>query len=165
MPKFIEEYCYLTEKDIITNMKNIFGYDSPYFAKMIYLLLSEGYDKAKISMSKFIKEFIILKGEDLHSLFNTLAFRLYDIDRDNLLNVMNLVHLQMNVPPSSLVGKEIFQYDFFFALSNNFLFCRIIASYFTENIKSKSTRRKQEVNLDVFNKIIKHSVIVDVSVF
>ena len=119
MPKFIEEYCYLTEKDIITNMKNIFGYDSPYFAKMIYLLLSEGYDKAKISMSKFIKEFIILKGEDLHSLFNTLAFRLYDIDRDNLLNVMNLVHLQMNVPPSSLVGKEIFQYVFFFALSNN----------------------------------------------
>jgi len=109
MPKFIEEHCYLTERDIVTNMKNIFGYDCPYFAKMIYLLLSGGYDKAKISMSKFIKEFIILKGEDLHSLFNTLAFKLYDIDRDSLLNVMNLLHLQMNVPPSSLVGKEIFK--------------------------------------------------------
>ena len=109
MPKFIEEHCYITEKDIITNMKNIFGYDCPYFAKMIYLLLSGGYDKAKISMSKFIKEFIILKGEDLHSQFNTLAFKLYDIDHDNVLNVMNLLHLQMNVPPSSLVGKEIFK--------------------------------------------------------
>jgi hypothetical protein len=113
MPKFIEEHCYITEKDIITNMKNIFGYDCPYFAKMIYLLLSGGYDKAKISMSKFIKEFIILKGEDLHSQFNTLAFKLYDIDHDNMLNVMNLLHLQMNVPPSSLVGKEIFKYAYF----------------------------------------------------
>jgi hypothetical protein len=112
MPKFIEEHCYITEKDIITNMKNIFGYDCPYFAKMIYLLLSGGYDKAKISMSKFIKEFIILKGEDLHSQFNTLAFKLYDIDHDNMLNVMNLLHLQMNVPPSSLVGKEIFKYAY-----------------------------------------------------
>ncbi len=159
MPKFIEEHCYITEKDIITNMKNIFGYECPYFAKMIYLLLSGGYDKAKISMSKFIKEFIILKGEDLHSQFNTLAFKLYDIDHDNVLNVMNLLHLQMNVPPSSLVGKEIFKYEFL-----RIYHCyRIIKSYFTENIKSKSTRRKQEVNLDVFNKIIKNSVIVDVS--
>ena len=91
-------------------MKNVFGYECHYFGKMIYLLLSGGNDKAKISMSKFIQEFNILKGEDLNSLFNTLAFRLYDIDRDNLLNIMNLLHLQMNVPPSSLVGKEIFQY-------------------------------------------------------
>lgn len=118
MPKFVEENCYLTEKDIISNMKNIFGYDFPYFGKMIYLLLSGGYDKAKISMTRFIKEFIILKGEDLHSFFNTLAFKLYDIDRDNLLNVMNLLHLQMNIPASSLVGKEIFSY---FSL----LFCNL----------------------------------------
>ena len=76
---------------------------------MIYLLLSNGYDKMKIPMSRFIKEFMILKGEDIHSLFNTLAFKLYDIDRDNALNVMNLLHLQMNVPPTSLVGKEVFQ--------------------------------------------------------
>lgn len=109
MTKFVEEHCYLTERDIIGNMKNIFGYECQYFGKMIYLLLSGGYDKAKIPMSKFVKEFIILKGEDLHSLFNTLAFKLYDIDRDNLLNVMNLLHLQMNIPPSSLVGKEIFK--------------------------------------------------------
>jgi hypothetical protein len=109
MPKFVEESCYLTEKDITNNLKNVFGYDCPYFAKMIYLLLSGGYDKAKISMSRFVKEFMILKGESMNSLFNSLAFKLYDIDRDNVLNVMNLLHLQMNIPPSSLVGKEIFK--------------------------------------------------------
>jgi hypothetical protein len=57
MPKFIEERCYLTEADISTNMKNVFGYDCPYFAKMIYLMLSNGIDKAKIPLSRFIKHF------------------------------------------------------------------------------------------------------------
>jgi hypothetical protein len=90
-------------------MKNIFGYDCPYLAKMIYLMLSNGFDKMKIPMSKFIKDFMILKGEGVNSFFNTLAFKLYDIDRDFSLNVMNLLHVQMNVPPTSLVGKEVFK--------------------------------------------------------
>lgn len=56
-PKFIEEKCYLTEEDIIKNMKNVFGYEHVYFGKLLYLLLSGGYDKMKIAMSTFIKEF------------------------------------------------------------------------------------------------------------
>jgi hypothetical protein len=56
-PKFVEEKCYLTEEDIVNNLKNVFGFDFPYFGKLIYLLLSGGYDKMKISMSTFIKEF------------------------------------------------------------------------------------------------------------
>jgi hypothetical protein len=36
----------------------------------------------KIPMSAFVKEFMLLKGEDIHFAFNILAFRLYDIDRD-----------------------------------------------------------------------------------
>jgi hypothetical protein len=107
--KFVEEKCYLTEEDIITNFKNVFGYDCTYFAKLIYLLLSGGYDKQKISMTRFVKEFMILKGEDIHYAFNSLAFKLYDVDRDDSLNLMNLLHLQMNIAPTSLVGREIFK--------------------------------------------------------
>ncbi len=57
MPKFIEDRCYLTEKDIIANLKNVFGYDCQYFAKMLYFMLSGGIDKAKIPFSKFILNF------------------------------------------------------------------------------------------------------------
>jgi hypothetical protein len=108
-PKFVEEKCYLTEEDIIKNMKNVFGYDHVYFAKLLYLLLSGGYDKMKISMSTFIKEFSLLKGEDIHFAFNVLAFRIYDMDRDRQLNIMNLLHLINNIDPTSMAGQEVFK--------------------------------------------------------
>ena len=107
--KFSEEKCYLTEEDIVGNMKNVFGYTQPYFGKLLYLLLSGGYDKMKISMSTFIKEFMIFRKEDVHYIYNTLAFKLFDIDRDGILNIMNLLHLQINLPYTSLVGQEIFK--------------------------------------------------------
>ena len=68
-----------------------------YFGKLLYFLLSDGMDKMKIGMSRFIREFTIFKKEDLHQAYNILAFRLYDIDRDGQLNIMNLLHLHMNI--------------------------------------------------------------------
>jgi hypothetical protein len=100
----VEEKCYLTEEDIIKNMKNVFGYEHVYFGKLLYLLLSGGYDKMKIGMSTFIKEFQLLKGEDIHFAFNILGFRIYDMDRDGQLNIMNLLHLITNIDPTSIVG-------------------------------------------------------------
>lgn len=100
----------------------------------------------KISMSTFIKEFILLKGEDIHFSFNILAFRLYDLDRDGQLNIMNLLHLITNINPTSIAGQEAF---------------KLLDYYFTNNIKSKTLKRKQEINLDLFNKIVNHSVIVE----
>ena len=84
MPKFVEERCYLIESDIITNMKNVFGYDCTYFGKMLYLMLSDGIDKAKISLSRFIKRFQLMKREEdvQTTTFNSIAFCLYDIDHD-----------------------------------------------------------------------------------
>lgn len=108
-PKFVEERCYLTEEDLVANLKNVFGYDCPYFARLLYLYMSGGFDKIKISFSHFINSFLILKGEDVHHSYNSLAFRIYDIDRDGLLNIMNLLHLMMNLQPTSLVGQEIFK--------------------------------------------------------
>ena len=51
--QFKEQNVYLTEEDIIVNMKNVFGYTFPYFGKLLYLYLSKGYDKSKISLSRF----------------------------------------------------------------------------------------------------------------
>ncbi len=64
MPKFIDDKCYLTENDLVKNFKNVFGYDCPQFSKMIYLMLSNGMDKEKISLSRFIRSFAILKKEE-----------------------------------------------------------------------------------------------------
>lgn len=90
-------------------MKHVFGYEHAYFGKLLYLLLSGGYDKMKISMSTFIKEFRLLKGEDIHFAFNILGFRIYDVDRDGQLNIMNLLHLITNIHPTSVVGQEVFK--------------------------------------------------------
>lgn len=70
MPKFSEERCYLTESDLVGNMKNIFGYEAPYFGKLLYLMLSGGLDKSKVPFSKFIKAFMPLKKEDAPAGFN-----------------------------------------------------------------------------------------------
>jgi hypothetical protein len=40
---------------------------------------------------------------------------------------------------------------------------RLIDFYFTKNIKSKSSRRRQDINYDLFTKLIRSSVLVDVS--
>ena len=51
---FKDANSFLTEQLITQNFPLIFGYECPYFAKLIYLLLSKGYDKSKIGLSRFI---------------------------------------------------------------------------------------------------------------
>ena len=46
---------YLTENMIVKNIKEVFGYDQPYFAKLLYLYLAEGYDRKKISLLKYLQ--------------------------------------------------------------------------------------------------------------
>lgn len=38
-------------------MKHVFGYDCTYFGKLLYYMMSDGLDKIKIGMSRFIREF------------------------------------------------------------------------------------------------------------
>ena len=79
-PKFVDEKVYITEEDIINNLHNIFGkndslregknsyigYDQPQLGRLLYIYMSGGYDKFKISLSQFIKCFLMLMGEDAH---------------------------------------------------------------------------------------------------
>lgn len=54
---------YLTEQDFIKNFKSLFNYDCPFFAKLLYLHLSKGYNKSKIALSTLIKTFLPLLNE------------------------------------------------------------------------------------------------------
>lgn len=40
---------------------------------------------------------------------------------------------------------------------------RLIDYYFHNNIKSKSLKRKQDINQDIFNKVVNRSCLVNVS--
>jgi hypothetical protein len=51
---YTENQIYLEEKDFVNNFKEVFGYDCPYFGKLLYLHMSGGFDRKKISLLKFI---------------------------------------------------------------------------------------------------------------
>jgi len=105
---FKEQHGYLTEETIIKGFHNVFGYDCPFFARLIYLFLAHGFDKSKIGLSRIIQEFQILLKEDQGELHNKLIFKIYDYDRDGELTILNLLNLQQSISVRSKVGQEIF---------------------------------------------------------
>ena len=146
--QFKEQHTYLTEVNLMEGIRNVMNYDCPYLGKLLYLLLSKGFDKCKIGMSRLIQEFLPLIREDLNGAHNKVAFKIYDIDRDGQLNILNLMHLYQNINPKSIVGQEVY---------------RLMEFYFKTNVKSKTSSRNVEINYEAFSKIVKRSVLVDVS--
>jgi hypothetical protein len=54
----------LEEKDFVNNFKEVFGYECAYFGKLLYLYMSGGYDRKKISLLKFIEKLFPLHDPD-----------------------------------------------------------------------------------------------------
>jgi hypothetical protein len=55
-------------------------------------------------MSRLIQAFLPSKKEDATKFYNEVAFKILDLDRDRALNILNLLHLQMNLSPSTKIG-------------------------------------------------------------
>jgi len=70
---------------------------------------------------------------------NKVCFEILDIDRDGLLNVVNLLHLNKNLPKNSTIGREIL---------------KVINFLLERNLYSKSLMTRVEINLEVFLKIV-----------
>jgi hypothetical protein len=49
-----ENSMYLEEKHFKENFKYIFDVDCPFFGKLMYLYMANGYDKAKISFLRWL---------------------------------------------------------------------------------------------------------------
>jgi len=64
MMAFKEQSSFVLEQDIIENFSKVFGYDHPFFAKLVYLYLSNGHDRSKISLARFIGHFQVLANKD-----------------------------------------------------------------------------------------------------
>ncbi len=58
-----------------------------------------------------------------------------DIDGDSVLNILNLFHLQKNIPCNTRIGVELMQ---------------IIEYYLQQNVYSRSLRDRIEINFEVF---------------
>lgn len=75
----IEQTAVLTEANFTRNIKYVIGVDEPYFGKMLYLWISKGYDRAKITISDFISAFLTFKGDDKQKQLKK-CFEILDID-------------------------------------------------------------------------------------
>jgi hypothetical protein len=76
---------------MIKNISKVFGTDSPMFAKLLYLYMSKGHDRAKISFLRYLECLYPLFNNDNRQNYNKVAFKILDIDNDNCLNILNLV--------------------------------------------------------------------------
>jgi len=66
--------------------------------------MSDGLDLVKITLVKFfdkLKAFVLDEDKQAQA---KLAFKILDLDRDGLLNIINLLHLYKNIPTNTLLG-------------------------------------------------------------
>ena len=54
----------LLEENFTKNIKHVIGVEHEFFGKLLYLWMSGGYDKAKISMVQFIENLLVFYRDD-----------------------------------------------------------------------------------------------------
>jgi hypothetical protein len=62
----------LLEKNFTKNIKYVIGVDCPFFGKLMYLYMSKGLDKVKITLAKFFEGFrVFVLDEDKQKMMKT----------------------------------------------------------------------------------------------
>ena len=140
----IDGVAALTEENFTKNIKYVIGVDEPYFGKCLYLYMAQGYDKAKISVHNFIDCLMHFRGDNKQKQLH-LCFDILDIDQDKLLNILNLLHLNKNLRPKTLLSREVIM---------------VIDEYLVKNLmnQSKSVNRI-EIGFEGYHKLVTSSCI------
>jgi Ca2+-binding EF-hand superfamily protein len=125
----------LTEHNFKTNIKHIIGYDAPYFGKLIYIYLSGGRDQVKITLVDWYKFLASFVSDNEKKQQLRTCFKLFDIDNDGCLNVLNLLHLQKNICNTSTIGVEVMN---------------LLDHFMATNIYFKNLRERLPITFDVF---------------
>jgi len=80
------------------------------------------------------------KPKQLH-----LCFEILDIDRDKILNILNILHLHKNLTPRTLLSQEVI---------------RIIDEYLEKNLLNSSRRTNRiEIDFETYHKLVTESCI------
>ena len=136
----------LTEQNFMKNIKYIVGEDEPYFGKMLYLWMSNGYDRAKITICEFIEFLIPFRGEDKAKQLRH-CYEIFDIDHDGTLNILNLLHVNKYIKPRTLLAREVII---------------MIDEYLAKNILNNNKRlNRVEIEFENFHKLLISSCIRD----
>ena len=130
----------LLEENFTRNIKYVIGTDCPYFGKLLFLYLGGGFDRARINLQDWFKFFGSFADDDDRLTQQQLCFDVLDIDRDGLLNILNLLHLYKNLPPTSALGMEI---------------VKLTKYLIKNNIEKSSYRRPVLIDFDIFNECLK----------
>ena len=138
----VEGSCALTEENFMKNIKHVIGVDEPYFGKCLYLWMAQGYDRVKITLVEFIDFLVPFKGEDKqHLLF--LCFEILDIDKDQKLNILNLLHLSKNLKPHTILSQEVIT---------------IMDEYLAKNVINSSKRTYRiDIDFEGYRKLVTSS--------
>lgn len=134
---------FLVEENFTQNISEVIGCECEFFGKMLYLYMAHGKDKQRIYMPRFFSSLQPFCNDDEKMRHNRTAFAIMDIDGDQLLNVVNLLHLHKNVPTNTEFGQEIFT---------------AIEFFITKEITKKSMLKDTKVDLELYLKIFKHKM-------
>lgn len=145
-----ETQIYLTEENFKDNFKNVFGVDQPFFGKLLYIWMARGYDKAKISLLRFLECLYPLWNMENRFNHNKIIFQILDLDRDGGLNIINLLHLQRNLSAGSLIGQDVIKLIQFF-----------ITNFLSKKNLQSTLGARQVIDYELFVKIIGRSCLID----
>jgi Ca2+-binding EF-hand superfamily protein len=132
----------LTEQNFTKNIGQVLGVEEPYFGKMLYLWMARGYDRAKITIQEFIEFLMPFKSDNKQKQLQ-LCFEILDIDQDKLLNILNLLHLNKNLKPRTLLSREVIM---------------VIDEYLQKNLLNSNKRiNREEINFEGYHKLVTSS--------
>jgi len=93
----VDGVAVLIEKNFTQNIKYVIGVDCPFFGKLMYLYMADGLDLVKITLAKFFEKLRTFVLDEDKQAQAKVAFNILDLDRDGLLNILNLLHLYKNI--------------------------------------------------------------------
>ena len=114
----VDGVAILIEKNFLCNIKYVIGEDCPYFGKMLYLYFADGFDQVKITSQRFIEGLMCFIPDEAKQEHLKACFAILDIDRDERLNILNLLHVYKNLNGSTLLGREVFKIMHYYLMKN-----------------------------------------------
>ena len=82
----------------LKQVSKVINHECHFFGKILYIYISTGFDKSKISFLRFLYKLVPLWEPENCPNYNVLVFRMLDIDNDGCLSILNLLHLRPSLP-------------------------------------------------------------------
>ena len=103
---FVFSQWYISYESLSSKFKAVFGVTNTFFWKVFYYYLADGGEKEQISLYHFVKNMSPFLSEEPGPVMRCV-FRLYDINHDGIISIVDLLQAQASVSWDSQYGQEI----------------------------------------------------------